>query len=214
MCSVAAAAFVLGVVVAGLGTSAAIPDEGGVFHACVSKSSGTVRIVETTCKSSETPATWNAQGPAGPAGPMGASGATGQTGATGAEGPRGPSDAFIARNDGPVPVPTWPARTTVVDLDLPAGVYALFAKAVVANPSTGVDYQGASLTCRLSTGEYSGAGADANDATTISLQDLLTLTEPGTVTLACEKSYPSDESHSGVVRMAKVTAIQVEALHG
>lgn len=206
--AVAAAAFALGLAVATLGVASAIPDGNGVFHACVSKSSGTVRIVETACKSSETAASWNATGP------QGATGAQGPAGPQGVAGERGPSDAFIARNDGPVEVATWPAATTVVELELPAGVYALFAKAVVINASSGVEYQGASLTCRLSTGEYSGALADRFDGSTIALQDLLTLDEPGVARLSCEKSYPDDDTHSGVVRMAKITAIQVGALHG
>lgn len=212
--SVAAAAFVLGIAAAALGAAAATPGADGVIRGCVSRSSGAVRIVDTTCKSSETLVTWNTTGPRGPAGPQGPAGPRGEAGAPGSPGERGPSDAFIARNDGPVEVATWPEATTVVRLDLPAGTYALFAKAVVVNPSTGVEYQGASLTCRLSTGEYSGAGADGNEASTIALQDLLTLDTPGTAVLACEKSYPDDDTHSGVVRMAKITAIQVAALHG
>lgn len=206
-------AFALGAVVTAMAVPAAIPDAQGVFHACVSKS-GSVRLVETSCARTERAVTWNASGPEGPGGPTGPAGPAGAAGLPGLDGERGPSDAYIARNDGPTEILTWPERTTIVTLALPAGYYALAAKAVVVNPSTGVAYQGAAITCRLSTGEYSGAGVDGNEATTVTLQDLLTLTEPGTVTLACEKSYPSDEMHSGVVRMAKITAIQVAELHG
>lgn len=204
----ALSAFTLGAVFAALGVSAAIPDAAGVFHACVAKSNGTVRIVESACKSSEEAVTWNTAGPAGPAG------ADGAPGSDGSPGERGPSDAYIVRSDGPTEIATWPASTTVASLDLPAGDYALSAKAVAVNPSTGVEYQGAAITCGLSTGEYSGLSVDGGQAGTIALQDLLTMTGPGSVTLACYKSYPADDTHSGHVRMAKITATQVGALHG
>lgn len=190
---------------AAFGVGAAIPDSGGVFHACVAKSSGAVRLVDGSCKSGESAVAWNEAGPAGPRGETGAAGATGE---------RGPSDAFIARNDGPVQVASWPGTTTVVELELPAGVYAVFGKVVAVNPSTGVDYKGAAMTCRLSTGEYSGTALDGNEAFVVSVQDLLTLEAPGTVAMSCDKSYPDDETHSGTARMAKITAIQVAALHG
>ena len=101
------------VVAAGSAAFAAIPDAGGVIHACYLKSGGSIRVIDATtmtCKATESALDWNQQGqqglpgpqgpkgdtgaagPAGPAGPQGAkgdTGAKGETGATGAAGPKG-----------------------------------------------------------------------------------------------------------------------------
>ncbi|MEP7053788.1 MAG: hypothetical protein ABI912_00890 [Actinomycetota bacterium] len=219
-------------VVAGLALSAgiayaAIPS-GGVISGCYLKSGGTLRVIDpstTSCKSGETSLQWNQTGPAGPqgiqgpvgatgpqgtvgpAGPAGADGAPGADGATGATGPigpAGPSDAYIARNDGPVIVSN-PGKT-VVTLGLPAGFYALFAKATVLN-SDGAAQQ---AQCSLSTGEQSfvrlGALNDADEGVIV-VQDLLTVAAPASVTLTCSTFF-------GTAAMAKITAIKVGALHG
>lgn len=154
-------------------------------------------------------------GPAGPTGPRGLTGDPGQTGATGPAGPAGPtgaSAAYIARNDPFTPFGTSP--TTIVTLDLPAGLYAVFAKVGVAN----LDGSAQTDTCSLSTGESSRvriAGVDSNiggvddDPFTqvISLQDLVTENAAGTVSLTCN-------GFSGGASSAKITAIQVSSLHG
>ena len=69
---------------------AAIPDEDGVIHACVS-ADGAVRVIDPSssdpkkrsCKSTEKPLDWNQQGEPG------AAGATGPVGPTGPAGPQG-----------------------------------------------------------------------------------------------------------------------------
>jgi hypothetical protein len=63
------------------------------YYACVSKSTGAVRIVSktTVCKSTENKIMWNEIGPVGPKGATGATGPAGPKGATGATGPQGPS---------------------------------------------------------------------------------------------------------------------------
>lgn len=68
----------------------AIPDDDGVFHACVGNA-GTVRIVETgaDCRNNETAVSWNEAGPQGPEGP---------------QGPAGPTN-LITRTSAPVDVP-------------------------------------------------------------------------------------------------------------
>jgi hypothetical protein len=80
---------------------ASIPSNGGVFTACVTPSSGAVRLIdpslpksnkESHCTSAETQVTWNQEGqpgiagPTGPPGAKGAKGAMGPAGATGATG--------------------------------------------------------------------------------------------------------------------------------
>ncbi|GAA1133443.1 hypothetical protein GCM10009630_34520 [Kribbella jejuensis] len=58
----ATAAIVLG----GAGLAyAAIPDSGGVIHACYGKTGGTLRVSDTgTCRSTEVSLSWNTAGPA------------------------------------------------------------------------------------------------------------------------------------------------------
>jgi Collagen triple helix repeat (20 copies) len=68
-------------------------DDTGVIHACANNGNGQVRIVgaDESCKTNETPLTWNQAGPAGAAGPAGPAGSTGADGAQGPTGPRGPA---------------------------------------------------------------------------------------------------------------------------
>lgn len=73
--------------------SAAVP-----VNACVHDETGAVRIVSASgeCRSSETPTSWNREGPIGPVGPPGPAGPEGPVGAAGpagdpgAQGPAGP----------------------------------------------------------------------------------------------------------------------------
>lgn len=203
---------------------------------------GDIRIVDQRgdCNWNEAPLSWNQQGdqgppgPAGPQGPKGDQGPPGQegppgapgedgrdgtdglpgpAGPAGAAGPRGPSDAYIARNDGPVALQTWDDNvgpgTTVVTLRLPAGFYAVFGKAQVTGGTNSSNLGWAR--CTLSTGESSGTALATAGATGIVVvQDLLTLTAPGEVRLGCL----SISKYPGHARMAKLTAIQVGALHG
>lgn len=88
---------------------AAIPDANHVYTACMLKSTGTIRLLDTSlpsrsplghCTSLETQISWNQQGQAGPPGPAGPKGDTGDAGApgpkgdtgdTGPQGPQGPA---------------------------------------------------------------------------------------------------------------------------
>jgi len=61
---------------------ATIPDASGVIHACYTKSTAALRVIDDgvmTCKSGETELTWNVQGVPGPQGPVGPQGAAGDT---------------------------------------------------------------------------------------------------------------------------------------
>src|SRR5690349_11463769 len=77
---------------------AAIPDSGGVVHACVLNATKTIRLIDTSkpandltghCTSLETELTWSQRGPIGPIGPAGSKGDKGDKGDTGPAGPRG-----------------------------------------------------------------------------------------------------------------------------
>jgi Collagen triple helix repeat (20 copies) len=213
---------------------AAIPDAGsGQFHGCVMKSTGYIRVIDPSKKQkcstatgyyAEQPVTWNATGPrgatgvqgiAGVAGPQGVAGPTGDTGAAGAVGPQGPqgdtgasgaagpsSDAYIARTDGYVVLLNF-TDTNVVTLNLPAGVYAVFGKTIGGNDDS--DTQG--MTCALSTGESSSFNMPGQSRTAFPLQDLLTLSSAGSVSLICD-------TFEGYALQSKITAISVGALHG
>lgn len=188
-----------------------------------------------SCHPNETAIQWNQTGPQGPtgpagpqgpkgdpgpAGPQGPTGPAGPQGATGAPGPQGPagpaamSDAYIGR--GNVELHNFTV-TKVASVDLPAGVYALFGKAELHNADG--DPQGG--TCQLSTGETShvrlgGYGqtlfvrdidGQPGNPSVVSVQDLLTLTVPGTATLSCN-------TYNGWAFEGKITAIKVNAIHG
>lgn len=65
--------------------------QGGVIKACVSDTSGAVRIIDGGgCKPNETSLAWNIQGPKGDPGPEGLAGAPGPVGPQGPAGPQGP----------------------------------------------------------------------------------------------------------------------------
>ncbi len=110
----AAAVGVVAVLAVGVGGGlawASIPDGSGVFHACLG-TGGAVRVIDTatqTCGPSESPVSWNQQGPVGPRGPagVGVSGPPGPSGAPGAgrvvaTGAAGPLSQPAAGTGGPV----------------------------------------------------------------------------------------------------------------
>lgn len=92
---------------------AAIPDGGGVIHACYSTSTGAVRVTDTAtnvpkgCSSKETALDWNQQGP---------------------KGDRGPSNAYAA--DGGATL-TPNTSTIVATRTIPPGTYAVSGKVVL-----------------------------------------------------------------------------------
>ena len=152
-----------------------------------------------------------AQGIQGLKGDTGATGLAGSNGVNGAVGPSGLSDAYIARQSGsskPVGGSDGNAPTDVVSLDLPAGVYALFGKVQMFLADTSSQ----NATCSLSTGEYGSVRLAAEENfyefnATVSLQDLLRLTDPGTVTMRCT-------GYKMIADDGKITAIQVSNIHG
>jgi hypothetical protein len=92
----------------------AIPGAGGVISSCYSKVGGYLRVIDadgSTCKSGESPLTWNQQGiqgpkgdkgdqgiqgPVGPAGPAGPQGVQGIQGPAGPQGPIGPAGTTVS----------------------------------------------------------------------------------------------------------------------
>jgi hypothetical protein len=151
-------------------------------------------------------------GPAGPAGSVGPNGPAGPQGPAGPAGAAGASSAFIARESSEVDYGTSP--TNIVTLNLPVGVYAVFAKVEVTNN----DGSPQTETCSLSTGESGQVRLDGQDTNgtgitedsysqMMALQDLLTVSTAGQVSMTCN-------GFSGIATGGKITAIQVSALHG
>jgi hypothetical protein len=73
---------------------AAIPNGGGTYYACLTKSSGVVRLVnypKVKCATGERFIKWSQQGPTGPAGAQGVQGPEGYPGPKGDPGPAGVS---------------------------------------------------------------------------------------------------------------------------
>jgi hypothetical protein len=116
-------------------TSLGFVGNDGSITACATNSNGSVRFIDpssttkglSSCKSGESTVVFNQKG---------------QTGDTGPQGPRGPSAAFDQSGPTGVPIPesqdpdpSNPTKTTVARMDLPAGNFAVTAKAEFHNPS-------------------------------------------------------------------------------
>jgi hypothetical protein len=90
------------VLAVGVGSAiAAIPNGNGTYYACLTKSSGVVRLIsypKVKCAKDERFIKWSQQGPAGPAGPAGAQGVQGPQGDPGAKGDPGPADWNVIPN--------------------------------------------------------------------------------------------------------------------
>jgi hypothetical protein len=90
------------VLAVGVGSAiAAIPTRNGTYYACLTKSSGVVRLInypKVKCATGERFIKWNAKGPAGPAGLSGPQGVQGVQGDQGAKGDPGPADWNVIPN--------------------------------------------------------------------------------------------------------------------
>lgn len=117
---------VASILLAGLaGPSIAVADSAdpaGVIQGCLNVHTGRLRVVEedTVCRRNEEPISWNRQGPAGSAGAEGPAGAPGVTGR-----------AFHKESRTPITVGT--SFAAVLDLNLPAGSYAVTATILLNN---------------------------------------------------------------------------------
>jgi hypothetical protein len=214
---------------AGMASATTTPDP--VYRGCVGKSSGQLKVLRDpneSCSTGDWAITWNQAGPVGPQGPQGlkgdkgdkgdqgdqglpgspgSPGAKGDTGDPGAPGAAGAgAEAYIGRGD--LVSLDNNVHTTVASIDLPAGVYALFGKAVLLNQ----DDDEQSAACQLSTGEetflYNIPAASASGwYQYVGVQDLVTVASPRTVVLTCSTFH-------GRAQNGKLTAIKVAAIHG
>ena len=103
---------VVGVVAVAAATAASvayasIPGSNGVISSCYTKSTGTIRVIDSaaTCKTGETSLNWNQQGAAGLPGPKGDPGPPGPKGDPGDPGPKGDPGAPGPKGDPGPPGP-------------------------------------------------------------------------------------------------------------
>lgn len=201
------------------------------IHGCVHERTGAVRIVDGSddCGRRETLVSWNqtgAQGPPGPQGPEGPAGPTGETGPAGppgepgppgpdgqdgAAGPAGPAGVSAAYADQlPTFIQVYPdlvPSPRILNLDLPAGQYALFVS-IRAHGAEGNDVL-CGFIGQHGTGHVSVAFAHDYEQQTIVFQDLVVLEEPASIGVACA-------GHTGLseVGNATLTALAVGAVDG
>jgi hypothetical protein len=181
-----------GVLALGGAAWATTPDSGGVISGCYTKSSGSLRVIDTGvgqgCDTrKESPLSWNQTGPQGPAG---------------ATGPRGPSDAWNVSSGVNDAVRIQPNNTvTVASLSLPAGDFFVEAKTAIGG--TGA------YTCYLTSGDDTLDISTGGNFVTIPLQSTVQLPSGGTVTLTCSSSSVSDAT----AFQWRIDAIEVGAVH-
>jgi Collagen triple helix repeat (20 copies) len=219
---VTAVALGTGIAVAA-GVTLPFSGDGNTINGCYS-SGGALKVLtpsEPTCPSGYTSISWNQTGPQGPpgptgpqgpAGPQGPQGDTGPTGPAGPAGPAGTSDAFIATNNGAVGIIDDEQRHELAHLDLPAGNYALTAKAnmfdrehdnfydcFLSSPSGDLDQT--AMATGVEENEYFDYGV-------ITLAATVALSTAERITLACTAYGPGAEAQD-----SKILAVKVTNLH-
>ena len=186
------------------------------IHACITKSSGQLRVVSTAlqCKSNEAPLTWNVEGPVGPMGPQGVPGADGQPGPAGlvaahqAEAPGAPSGT---------PLGSFTAGDLLTSMNLPAGNWAVFARVRIST-DTSAEY---AATCsigvasapatedRIGTLETVPATGIGSNSKIITMMAVAELAADGTLELRCNDSL----SQPGRWNDARIVAVQVSTIN-
>jgi hypothetical protein len=155
------------------------------------------------------------EGPEGPQGPPGDDGDDGDDGAPGQQGPAGVSTAYATENV-EVTIGANPGEVLVLSETVPAGSYAINAKAVVENGVADTD--DATFACRM----FAGASPTFIDSAlvdipddgetffaTLALQATLTGFAGGAIEVRCDESGPSG---TGTVSFAKLTAIRLDTI--
>lgn len=179
---------------------ASIPDSAGVIHACYSKNSGALHVIDsslTQCKPGEIPLAWNQIGPPGPAGPPGPVGPAGPPGPTGPQGiqgavgppgPQGPtgpsgasglSHAYLTQARGGFALNN--SGVVIARLNVPAGSYIIMTSLDVFNFDSDIQ----SAHCNLSTGVTAEGRLGGVQGTGFSLLDSTTFNANSEITLTC-----------------------------
>ena len=186
--------------------------EADEIHACITKSSGQLRVVSTTgqCKSNEAPLTWSVEGPVGPTGPQGPPGADGQPGLVSAH------QAEASGAPSGTPLGSFVSGDLLTSMNLPAGNWAIFAR-VRISADTSVEY---AATCSIrvasppQTEDEIGTletvpTSGLTNSKIVSMMAVTALTADGTVELRCNDSLtqPARWTH------ARIVAVQVTTIN-
>ena len=203
---------------------ASIPDADGTFHACVSKGTSVLRVIDKAdsspvnrCFASETEVHWNQTGAQGVPGAPGAKGDKGDPGAKGD--PGGVIDAYADGGGafGEVPIPDDSLPHVVASKQVPAGNYAVYATGTAKN------FDAAEFYCdTLVVGEDVIAEADVNvqGRTTgsfvraqVAMVGHASLAAPGTIQFVC--TVLSGRTHSMDTGIAdpSLVILPVGAIH-
>jgi hypothetical protein len=201
---------VLSSVVMGVASAGSSAAPNGVINGCVGPLMGGLRVPSTgTCRSSETPLSWNQQGVQGP------QGAPGAQGPAGADGTVGWFDS--ASQYGITPTNgygedwgSWHGGSTLSKIDLPAGSFIVTARGVAMTDNS----NGARVKCYLRSGStnfdlsYTNLSGAA-DHRTLFLNGPLTLAQPGTVSLVCSTETGSTSLWNGALSVTQVGTLHV-----
>lgn len=157
------------------------------------------------------------RGPRGFPGPRGFAGPTGVVGPAGEQGPRGPATAYQDRRSvivGEVP----DAEAPIAHLSLPAGRFAIFAKAAFVNPGTEALVECALKITGLPLSEldrgnlrmdgHTTTGTGLYDADLLGLTVLFEFTSPGGLDLACKDNNGSVQFFDERMNAIQVAEIQ------
>jgi hypothetical protein len=202
---------------------AGVPDDDGVFHACVNDASGEVKLVgrDATCSTNSSKVFWSQTGPPGP---PGSPGARGPPGPPGPPGPGGGSEAFSVERANELAIPTGPPTAVLKLPNIPAGKYVIVANVVVNNLDS---TETIPVNCYLGSPSefsppysaridpFSSAGAIAHTASGASTQTIaLTLTTelgtPGDIDLLCQSNTGTGNTANASGR--QITAMSVASL--
>jgi hypothetical protein len=180
-----------------------------VYQACLQHNAGVLYHVKLNpstpsgCRRDDELINWNQTGPAGAPGVKGAPGPAGLSGATGPAGPQGlkgdpglpgpqgpmgdtgptgPSDVYYNEVQNPTPDSFGNAS---VSLTLPAGNYAVSAKAYVFTQASIPENTICTLSGDGTHTDQSGATGQPSSVQTVGLQTVQSLSSGGSVTLNC-----------------------------
>jgi len=166
-----------------------VPDD-GLIYGCYKKVNGQLRIVDgpADCRPSEFSIFWNQTGPPGPPGPEGP------------QGPPGPPPIlWTARQSTPVILTDTGGPVLVLELNVPAGTYAISGKVSVTN----LDSVDQTASCVLITGDTTSVKLGAGTAQEISMLDVGKFDVDTAITLSCA-------TFNGSAAEGVLSAIEVE----
>ena len=164
----------------------AIPNKNGLYRACLTKSTGAVRVInypKVKCAKGQRLISWNAKGPAGPQGPQGSPGAQGAQGIQGAPGAAGITKITLTR------VATEPAKAippndfTNTSVDCPAG------KVVGGGFNAATDVNVFFSNAVDADTWWVGGRNPSNENKVLQAYAICMTTEPGTVIATASKGY-------------------------